>query len=87
MCCYQDQCLEDLDVKVWRAEGGGMPDRFLVEARLNLVVGRRSAGRMEGVRNVLKVSELNNSVNERAYQESLRGKYEVWRGSGKRSEI
>ena len=35
---------------------------------------------MEGVRNVLKVSELNNSVKERAYQESLRGKYEVCRG-------
>ena len=34
---------------------------------------------MEGVRNVL-VSELNNSVKERAYQESLRRKYEVWRG-------
>ena len=26
------------------------------------------------------VSELNNRVNERAYQESLRGKYEVWSG-------
>ena len=35
----------------------------------------RSAGRMEGVRNVLKVSELNNIVKVRAYQESLRGKY------------
>ena len=33
---------------------------------------------MEGVRNVLKVSELNNSVKEIAYQDSLRGKYEVW---------
>ena len=32
---------------------------------------------MEGVRNVLKVSELNYSVKERAYQESLHGKYEV----------
>ena len=32
------------------------------------------------MRNVLKVSELNNSVKERAYQESLGGKYEVWRG-------
>ena len=51
---------------------------------------------MEGVRNVLKVSELNHSVKERAYQESLRGKYEtcggvgrsrVWRRSGKSSEI
>ena len=29
---------------------------------------------------MLKVSELNHSVKERAYQESLRGKYEVWRG-------
>ena len=35
---------------------------------------------MEGVRNVLNVSELNHSVKERAYQESLHGKYEVWRG-------
>ena len=35
---------------------------------------------MEGVRNVLKVSELHHSVKERAYQESLHGKYEVWRG-------
>ena len=34
---------------------------------------------MEGVGNVLKVSELNNSVKEKAYQESLDGKYEVWR--------
>ena len=32
---------------------------------------------MEGVRNVLKVSELNNSITERAYQESLLEKYEV----------
>ena len=45
----------------------GLSDNFLVEARLKLVGGWRSAGRMEGVRNVLKVSELNNSVNERAY--------------------
>ena len=36
---------------------------------------------MEGMRNVLKVSALNSSVKERAYQESLRGRYEVWRGS------
>ena len=35
---------------------------------------------MEGVRNVLKVSELNNRVKEKAYQESLRAKYEVRRG-------
>ena len=31
------------------------------------------------MRNVLKVSELNHSVKERAYQESLSGKFEVWR--------
>ena len=33
---------------------------FLVEARLKLVNGRRSAERMDGVRNVLKMSELIN---------------------------
>ena len=53
---------------------------FLVEARLKLVGGWKSAVRMEGVRNVLKVSELNNRVKERAYQESVHEKYEVWRG-------
>ena len=42
---------------------GGLSDHLLVEARLKLLGGWRSAGRMEGVRNVLKVSELNNSVN------------------------
>ena len=57
-----------------------MSDHFLVETRLKLVGGWRSAGRMEGVRNVLKVSELNHSVKEMVYQESLHGKYEVWRG-------
>ena len=69
-----------LDVKVWRGEGGGMSNHILVEAWLKLVGGWRSAGRIGGVRNVLKVSELNKSVKERAYQESLHGKYEVWRG-------
>ena len=54
-----------------------MSDHFWVEARLKLAGGWRSARRMEGVRNVLKVSELNNSVKETAYQGSLRGKYEV----------
>ena len=39
---------------------------------------------MEGVRNVLKVNELNNSMKERTYQKSLHGKYEVWRGGGSR---
>ena len=61
-------------MKVWRGEGGGLSDHFLVEARLKLLGGWRSAGRMESVRNVLKVSALNHSVKERAYQESLRGK-------------
>ena len=46
-----------LDVKVWRGEGGGMSDHFLVEARLKLVGGWRNAGRMEGVRNVLVRTE------------------------------
>ena len=36
-------------------------------------------GEDEGVRNVLKVSELNNSLKEREYEESERGKYEVWK--------
>ena len=70
-----------------------MSDHFWVEARLKLVGGWRGAGRIEGVRNVkvsrlkvkvsrlkVKVSRLNNRVKKRAYQESLRGKYEVWRG-------
>ena len=47
---------------------------------MRVVEGWRSARRMQDVRNVFKVSELNNSVKERAYQESLRGKYEVLRG-------
>ena len=56
-----------LDVKVWRGEGeGGIVNHFLVEVRLKLLGGWRSAGRTEGVRNVLKVSELNHSVKERA---------------------
>ena len=57
-----------------------MSGNFLVEARLKLVGGSSSAGRMEGVRNVLTVSELNNRVKEGAHQESMRGKCEVWRG-------
>ena len=69
-----------LDVKMWKGEGGGMSDRFLVEARLKFFGGCRNAWRMEGVRNVLMVSEQNNSVKEITYQESLRGQYEVWRG-------
>ena len=80
MCCYQNEFLEDLDVKVRRGEGGGISDHILVEARLKLADFWRSARRMKGVRNVLKMSELNNSVKERAHQESLRGQYKVWRG-------
>ena len=36
-----------------------------------LVGGKRTAERMDGVRNMLKVSELNNRVKEKAYKESL----------------
>ena len=35
---------------------------------------------MEGVRNLLKMSELNNILKGKTYQQSLHGKYEVWRG-------
>ena len=81
LLCLSKRMLGRLsDVKVWRGESGEMSDHFLVVARLKLVGEWRSAGRMDGVRNVLNVSELNNSVKERAYQESLLGKYEVWRG-------
>ena len=55
-----------------------MFDNFLVEARLKLVGGWRSVGWMEGVRNVLKVSELNNRVKERASY----GQPMDWRGAG-----
>ena len=73
-----------------------MSDHFLLEARLKLVGGWRRDGRMEGVKNVLKVSELNHSVKERAYTrrscvENMKcgevGRWRVWRTSGKRSEI
>ena len=35
-----------LDLKVWRGEGRGLSDHFFVEARLKLLGGWRSAGRM-----------------------------------------
>ena len=54
--------------KCGEEKGGDCLTIFLVEALLKLVGGWRRAGRMEGVRNVLKVSELNKSVKERAYQ-------------------
>ena len=44
-----------------------MSDHFLVETQLKLVGGWRSAGKQKGVKRVLKVSELNNSVKERKY--------------------
>ena len=68
-----------LDVRVRRG-GSHHFHYFLVEVRLKLVGGWRSAGRLEGVRNVLTVSEMNNRIKERAYQETFGGKYEVWRG-------
>ena len=46
---------------------------------MKVVVGWRSAKSIESLRNLLKVSELNNSVKEWAYQESLRGKYKLLR--------
>ena len=51
-----------------RGKGGGMSDQFLVEVRLKVVCGWRRAGMMAGVKNVLKVIELNKSVNELTYQ-------------------
>ena len=54
-----------LDVNMYRGEGGGMSDHILVEARLKVVCGWRSAGKMEGVGSVLKESELNRSVKKR----------------------
>ena len=68
-----------LDVNVGSGEGGRMSDNSLVEARLIVVCGWRSAGRMAGVRNVLKVSEQNKIVKKRAHLVSLREKYEVLR--------
>ena len=62
MCCYQDECLEAVRCESVERRRGELSDHFLVEARLKLLGGWRSAGRMEGVRNVLKVSELNHSV-------------------------
>ena len=39
-----------------------MLDHFLVEARIKMVLGWRSTERVEGVRSVLNVSELNKSM-------------------------
>ena len=80
MCFKKTIAWKTVRCEIVERRRGGFSDHFLVEAWLKLVGGWRSAGRMEGVRNVLKVSALNHSVNERAYQEGFRGKYEVWRG-------
>ena len=49
-------------MKVWRREGWGLSEHFLVEALLKLVGGWRSAGRVEGVRNVIFAREANINV-------------------------
>ena len=40
----QNECLEELDLKVWRGEGGVMSDHFMVEAQLKVEGGWRNAG-------------------------------------------
>ena len=73
---------------VERRRGGDSLTIFLVEARLKLVGGWKSAGRMEGVRNVLKVSKLNHSEKghtRTACVENMKcgevGRSRVWRRS------
>ena len=66
-----------------------------MEARLKLEGSWRSVGWMEGVRNILKVSELNNVLKKghtrRACVENMKcgevGRSRVWIRSGKSSEI
>ena len=53
----------------------------MVKARMKVEGGQNTVRIVESVRNVLKLSDMNKSVKERAYQASLRGKYEVFRGS------
>ena len=67
MCCY---CISNsnvrgrlLDFNICRGDGGGMSDRFLVEAGLKVVGGLRSTRRVEGWS--VAVSELNKSEKER----------------------
>ena len=63
MCYYQNKHVRLLYVTMCRGDGGGMAHRFGVEDRLKVACGWRTAGRMDGVRNVL-VSELNKSLKE-----------------------
>ena len=65
-----------LNVSVWRGEGGGMSDHFFGGSSVEIGGLMKECGRMEGARNVLKVSELNNRVKEMAYQKSLQRKGE-----------
>ena len=62
MCCYKTNACKTVISDVCRGEGGGMSHHFLVEARLKVVGEWRSAKRVECVRNVLMVSELNKRV-------------------------
>ena len=55
-----------------RRRGGGLSDHFLVEARLKLLGGWRSARRMEGVRNVLKEKVLKKVHTRRACVENMK---------------
>merc|ERR1712035_110384 len=59
-----------MDVNVLRGETGGMSDHFLVEGRLR-VAGRWSHRKVEGGREALKVSVLNERGKEREYKESI----------------
>ena len=59
-----------MDVNVLRGETGGISDHFLVEGRLR-VDGRWRHRKVEGGREALKVSVLNDKGKERDYQESI----------------
>ena len=65
-----------LDVNVYREECGGQSIHFRWKLDWKLYVDGWIPKRMEGVRSVLKASELNKSEKERVYQESLCGEGE-----------
>ena len=85
--CYQNVCVEDVGCEcVWRVRwrnvwpffGGSSTERG----------GWKEMCREDrGVRNVLTMSKLNESVKEFAYLESLPVKCEVLRRNGKRSSL
>ena len=64
-----------LDVHVYRGEGRGMSDHFLVEGRLKVVNGWKRNERRVCKKEVLKVSELNKREKKDEYQ---RGLTEEW---------